>query len=116
MTTFCRRGDVKLTLCAVAGAALLSFGAADAFAQDAYSKFRRIDQCNATSSYGWQPAPGYDRPDYDVDPVEGVEITVFEEPPLSNEPEALDRKLNEFAGENQPFNNGIFSVLEAIGR
>ena len=117
MTTFFGRRIATLTLCAAAGVALLSLSAAEAVAQgygDPYSQFRRIDQTNATSTRGWQPAPGYDRPDFDVDPVEGEAITVFEEAPLSNEPSALDRNLNEFAGENQKFNNGVFSVLGRI--
>lgn len=63
------------------------------------------------SSYGYQPAPGYDRPDFDVEPTERDAITVFEDAPLSNEPESLGRPLNEFAGENQPFHNGIFGAL-----
>ena len=115
MMTFALGRGLTAAVCATIGLALLAFGASDASA-DPYSRFKSIDQRNATSSYGYQVAPGYDRPDFDVDPVEGEAITVFDEPPLSNEPEALDRSVNEFAGEYQPFNNGIFSIFEAIGR
>ena len=117
MTTFLSSRGLKFAVCAALGAAILSLGAADAMAQgDEYSKFRRLDRVNATSSYGYQVAPGYDRPDFDVDPVEGEAITVFEEAPLSNEPSALDRNINEFAGENQKFDNGIWSFLGGISR
>ena len=65
LSTMSSRG-LKSALCAAFGAAILSLGAADAMAQgDEYSKFRRLDRVNATSSYGYQVAPGYDRPDFD---------------------------------------------------
>ena len=118
MTGFRSGRLAALSLCGALGAAVLSLGAAEAIAQgygDNYSQFRRIDRQNATSSYGYQVAPGYDRPDFDVDPVEGEAITVFEEAPLSSEPDSLDRSVNEFAGENQKFNNGIWSFLDRFG-
>lgn len=113
MTTFSSRRIATATLCAAMSTAFLGLSAAESYG-DPYSQFRRIDSTNATSTRGWQPAPGYDRPDFDVDPPEGEAITVFEDAPLSNEPSALDRNVNEFAGENQKFDNGIFSILGRI--
>lgn len=113
MTTFSSRRFATATLCIATGAVFLGLSAAESYG-DPYSQFKRIDSTNATSSRGWQPAPGYDRPDFDVDPPEGEAITVFDEAPLSNEPAALDRHVNEFAGENQKFDNGIFSILGRI--
>lgn len=107
MTTFLRIRGPRL---AVLAAALVGFGATGAMA-DPYSSFRSIDSRNATTTYGYQPAPGYDRPDFDVVPPPRDEITVFQNAPGSNEPEVLDRTINEFAGEQQRYHNGIFDAI-----
>ena len=97
----------------------LLFVGVDASAQnagygvDAFSEFSELDapRDERSAAAGYEIAPGYERPDFETEPQERKEITVFEDAPQSNEPEALDRPINEFAGERQRYNNGLFDVI-----
>ncbi|MEL6977887.1 MAG: hypothetical protein AAGM38_04310 [Pseudomonadota bacterium] len=101
---------------ALAAALMLSATAAaaqDAPAFDPYSEFSSQDQAvEGAAAPGFEVAPGYDRPDFDTTPNEREVITVFEEPPLSTEPQSLTNPINVFAGQRQRYDNGVFGVFD----
>lgn len=81
---------------------------------DPYSAFVATDAPADSSAPGFVPAPGYERPDFETKPNHREEITVFEDPPESTEPESLNSPINVFAGQRQRFDPGIVGGL--LGR
>lgn len=101
----------------LAGAAYAQNYGQDLPASDPFSDFVATDAIDTqTTTPGYEPAPGYQRPDFETDPAsrEEKDITVFEQPPSSNEPDSLNQPINVFAGQRQKYDPGVVGGL--LGR